>query len=96
MKYLFIFSQKLQIDNRSVCLNMQHPAINVYQNSDNRWISTKFIVDQSSTTLSAISTLLQRGAMKDIIDFDNHFDNTENDWTNSDFNIDLKKLLAMY
>lgn len=55
-----------------------------------------FTLEQSDSTLDAVSALLQRGAMKDVVDFDNHLDNPENDWTNEFLNRDLKQIMAMY
>lgn len=72
------------------------PALHLWQNNDGRWATTKFSLEQSADTLDAVKTLLERGAMKEIYDFDNHLDNIQNDWTNKHLNIDLNKLLAMY
>uniref|UniRef100_A0A1L8DCR4 MPN domain-containing protein n=1 Tax=Nyssomyia neivai TaxID=330878 RepID=A0A1L8DCR4_9DIPT len=84
------------IDNRAVCLNMDRSAVRLWQNGDNRWTKVAGKLSQGSTTLSAVSTLLQRGAMKDLVDFDNYLDNTENDWFNAHLNRDLNQILAMY
>uniref|UniRef100_A0A1B0C8G1 MPN domain-containing protein n=3 Tax=Lutzomyia longipalpis TaxID=7200 RepID=A0A1B0C8G1_LUTLO len=84
------------IDNRAVCLNMDRSAVRLWQNAENRWTKVAGKLSQGSTTLSAVSTLLQRGAMKDLVDFDNYLDNTENDWLNAHLNRDLNQILAMY
>uniref|UniRef100_A0A6B2E9G7 MPN domain-containing protein n=1 Tax=Phlebotomus kandelakii TaxID=1109342 RepID=A0A6B2E9G7_9DIPT len=84
------------IDNRAVCLNMERSAVKLWQNVDNRWTKVAAKLSQGDVTLSAVSTLLQRGAMKDLVDFDNYLDNTENDWLNSHLNRDLNQILAMY
>lgn len=86
----------MQIDNRAVCLNMERSAIKLWQNVDNRWTKVTGKLSQNDVTLSAVSTLLQRGAMKDLVDFDNYLDNTENDWLNLHLNRDLNQILAMY
>lgn len=77
-------------------LNMDRPAIKVWQNVDSRWTKATFSVDLCESTLEAVSSLLQKGAMKDLNDFDNYLDNVENDWLNGHLNRDLKQLLAMY
>jgi ER membrane protein complex subunit 8/9 len=46
--------------------------------------------------LDAVSSLLQRGAMKELNDFDNYLDNTESDWSNEHLNRDLNQILAMH
>lgn len=76
---------------------MDRPAIKVFQSSEGRWSKpTNFSVEQSEDTFEAVSALVQKGAMKDLYDFDNHLDNAENDWSNSHLNRDLQQLLAMY
>lgn len=80
---------------------MKKPAINVWQASatetTSRWTKTDaFRLEQSDDTLDAVSKLVQRGAAKDLQDFDNHLDNVANDWSNEHLNRDLKQLLAMY
>lgn len=81
---------------------MSKPAINVWQaaatdNPTSRWQKNDaFRLEQSDDTLDAVSKLVQRGAAKDLQDFDNHLDNVANDWTNEHLNRDLKQLLAMY
>lgn len=77
-------------------LIMERPAIKVWQNIESRWTKTAFALDQSQNTLETVSALVQRGAMKDLYDFDNHLDNIENDWINEHLNRDLQQLLAMY
>lgn len=77
-------------------LSMDRPAIKVWQNVDSRWVKSNFSVDLCDSTLEAVSSLLQKGAMKDLNDFDNYLDNVENDWLNGHLNRDLKQLLAMY
>lgn len=84
------------IDNKILTLNHSKPAISVYRHSDNRWTHGTFSLENSKVTLEAVSALLKKGAMKDIVDFDNHLDNPEIDWTNSSLNHDLGQLLAMY
>lgn len=84
------------IDNRHLSLDQTKPALSVYKHSDNRWSQGTFTLENSKITLEAVSSLLKKGAMKDIVDFDNHLDNPENDWTNSSLNHDLNQLLAMY
>ncbi|KAJ6646330.1 ER membrane protein complex subunit 8/9 like [Pseudolycoriella hygida] len=86
----------VMVDNKAMSLNMERPAIKAWQNADSRWVKTNFSVDSCDSTLEAVSALLQKGAMKDINDFDNYLDNVENDWLNEHLNRDLKQLLAMY
>lgn len=83
---------------------MKKPAINLWQASTStateasaRWSKTDtFRIDQVDDTLDAVSKLVQKGAAKDLYDFDNHLDNVANDWTNAHLNRDLQQLLAMY
>ncbi|XP_058443711.1 ER membrane protein complex subunit 8/9 homolog [Malaya genurostris] len=85
------------IDNRAVSINMRYPAVKVWQHRDSRWTKVqRSTVDDSKNTFDAVSSLLQRGAMKELIDFDNYLDNTENDWSNAHLNHDLPQLLSMY
>ncbi|GAB0094004.1 ER membrane protein complex subunit 8/9 homolog [Sergentomyia squamirostris] len=84
------------LDNRAMGLNMDRSAVKLWQSVDNRWVKVAGKLSQGEATLSAVSTLLQRGAMKDLSDFDNYLDNTENDWFNSHLNRDLNQILAMY
>lgn len=83
------------IDNEKLN-NGTTPALHIWQNKDNHWVPSTFKVDQTSETLDAVSLLIERGAMKDLYDFDNHLDNVKNDWTNAHLNRDLQQLLAMY
>lgn len=71
-------------------------ALNIWQNKENHWLPTSFTLNQINETLDAVDLLIERGAMKDLYDFDNHLDNIKNDWTNVHLNRDLTQLLAMY
>ncbi|XP_058056956.1 ER membrane protein complex subunit 8/9 homolog [Anopheles bellator] len=84
------------IDNTAVTINMQYPALRMWQHRDNRWVKARCLVDNERVTLDAVSRLLQRGAAKELNDFDNYLDNTQNDWDNVHLNVDLKQILAMY
>lgn len=86
------------VDNKLMTLGQEIPAIKVFggNNESGRWSKADFKLLQSETTLQAVSALLKRGAMKDVVDFDNHLDNPENDWTNQFLNRDLKQIMAMY
>lgn len=75
---------------------MKQAAMNAWQSSEGKWAKTKLTVSESRQTLEAVSLLLQRGAMKEIFDYDNHLDNVENDWTNQHLNVDLKQILSMH
>lgn len=72
------------------------PALSVSQNKEGHWVSTSYTLNQINDTLDAVELLIERGAMKDLYDFDNHLDNIKNDWTNAHLNRDLQQLLAMY
>lgn len=72
------------------------PALSVSQNKEGHWAQTSFTLNQINDTLDAVELLIERGAMKDLYDFDNHLDNVKNDWTNAHLNRDLQTLLAMY
>jgi hypothetical protein len=75
---------------------MKQPGMNVWNSTEGRWTKGKLTVNDSRQTLDAVSLLLQRGAMKEIFDFDNHLDNLESDWSNQHLNVDLKKILSMH
>lgn len=72
------------------------PALSVYQSKETHWMSTSYTLNQINETLDAVELLIERGAMKDLYDFDNHLDNTKLDWSNAHLNRDLPQLLAMY
>lgn len=83
------------MDNKSICMEMKHSGLKVWQSIDGKWTKSKHSLNDSRRTLDAVSLLLQRGAMKEIYDFDNYLDNIENDWTNQHLNVDLKQILSM-
>lgn len=73
------------------------PALNIWQHKENQgWVQSTCEVDNLEQTLDAVDLLIERGAMKDLQDYDNHLDDLKNDWTNEHFNQDLQKLLSMY
>ncbi|XP_055525641.1 ER membrane protein complex subunit 8/9 homolog [Wyeomyia smithii] len=85
------------IDNRAVSINMCYPAVRVWQHRESRWNKVpRCTVEDAKNTFDAVSGLLQRGAMKELNDFDNYLDNTENDWNNEHLNRDLPQILSMY
>lgn len=86
------------VDNKLVTLEHNRCALQVYgySNDSSRWSKAKYWLTQSSQTLEGVSLLLKRGAMRDVIDFDNHLDNPENDWTNQFLNQSLKDLQKLY
>lgn len=84
------------LDNTLIGSESKEAALNIWQNKDNHWVQSSYTVNSLGETLDAVKLLIQRGAAKDIHDFDNHLDNLKNDWTNAHFNHDLQKLLAMY
>lgn len=86
----------LQLDNKSICTDMKQPGLRCYQSNESRWVSAKFNLHDSRHTLDAISLLLQRGAMREIYDFDNYLDDVEKDWSNQHLNLDLKQILSMH
>lgn len=76
---------------------MEYPALKVWQNIDSKWAKVpNYKLSDSKNTLEAVSLLIQRGAMKELYDFDNYLDNTDNDWHNEHLNKDLNKILAMH
>lgn len=83
------------MDNKSICMEMKHSGLKFWQSNDGKWVKGKHSLSDSRNTLDAVSLLLQRGAMKEIYDFDNYLDNIENDWTNQHLNVDLKQILSM-
>lgn len=84
------------LDNTLIGDKSNGAALNIWQNKDNHWVQSTYTVASLTETLDAVDLLLERGAAKDLHDFDNHLDNLKNDWTNAHFNHDLQKLLAMY
>lgn len=85
------------IDNSLVCQFAEKPAIKLYSCTESgKWSKDSFTLSQKQTTLEVIADLIKRGAMKHIVDFDNHLDCPELDWTNQHLNKDLKQILAMY
>ncbi|XP_036326141.1 ER membrane protein complex subunit 8/9 homolog [Rhagoletis pomonella] len=86
------------VDNKLMRLNQTQAALKVFSSSGEtgRWNKANFSLSQSKATLQTVSELLQRGAMREIVDFDNHLDNPENDWTNQHYNHNLKQLMTMY
>lgn len=61
------------------------------------WQRTETVhIEQSVSTLDAVSSLVQKSAARDLQDFDNYLDNVQNDWRNGQLNRDLPQLLAMY
>lgn len=65
------------VDNRLVTMDMRQPALKLWQSSDNKWVQGKCNLHDSKETLEAVSSLMQEGAMKALVDFDNHLDNPE-------------------
>ncbi|XP_053954879.1 ER membrane protein complex subunit 8/9 homolog [Anastrepha ludens] len=86
------------VDNKLMSLNQSEAALKVFScnGEATRWTKANFTLSQTKATLQTVSELLQRGAMREVVDFDNHLDNPENDWTNQHYNRDLKQLMAMY
>jgi len=83
------------VDNKAVTMEMQYPALKLFQTVDSKWTKIKYNLHSSQFTLDAVSHLLGQGAMKQLIDFDNYLDNPENDWTNAELNRNLDKILDM-
>lgn len=77
-------------------LGGKDPAINIWQNKESHWVPTTFTLNQKDETLDAVDLLVERGAMKDLHDFDNHLDDIKNDWANVHLNHDLQQLLAIF
>lgn len=73
----------------------KNSGLRVWQSCDGKWIKGKLIISDSKNTLEAVSSLLQRGAMKEIYDFDNFLDSAEENpiWG---LNLDLNKILSMH
>ncbi|XP_039963660.1 ER membrane protein complex subunit 8/9 homolog [Bactrocera neohumeralis] len=86
------------VDNKLMRLNHTQAALKVFSSSGEsaRWSKASYTLAQQKITLQTVSELLQRGAMREVVDFDNHLDNPANDWTNQHYNRDLKQLMAMY
>ncbi|XP_043641523.1 ER membrane protein complex subunit 8/9 homolog [Drosophila teissieri] len=87
------------VDNKLMTLQHDRAAIQVYNctgDSGARWSKAKFTLAQSSDTLEGVSLLLKRGAMRDLVDFDNHLDNPDKNWTNDFLNQPLNDLQKLY
>lgn len=76
-------------------MNMQNPALKLWQNNDSKWQRVKYGIHDQERTIEAVSLLLQQGAMKQIMDFDNYLDDPKLDWSNVALIKDLEKILAM-
>uniref|UniRef100_A0A8D8LG17 ER membrane protein complex subunit 8/9 homolog n=1 Tax=Cacopsylla melanoneura TaxID=428564 RepID=A0A8D8LG17_9HEMI len=75
------------LDNKKITQTMQEPALLVAHNSDGKWKPVnKNSVSVDDTTLSSVSTLIQKNMSQYLVDFDNHLDNLSQDWTNSSLN----------
>ena len=73
------------------------PALNLWVRTDGRWETQRDVqLEAKKETLEATASLLERGASKELADFDNYLDNTECDWRNQHLNGDLNRLLSMY
>lgn len=84
------------LDNATLTAKEFGPALHLWQSIENRWTPANFSMEQCDETLDAVNLLVQRGAMKDVTDFDNHLDNVKLDWANEHLNRDIEQLLAMY
>lgn len=86
------------VDNKLVTLEHNRSALQVYSYSteSSRWAKAKHTLLHTAQTLEGVSILLKRGAMRELIDFDTHLDNPENDWTNLFFSQSLKDLQQFY
>lgn len=76
-------------------MNMEYPAVKFWQFNDSKWQKTKYTIHDQERTIEAVSLLLQQGAMKQIVDFDNYLDDPKIDWSNVGLIKDLEKILAM-
>ncbi|XP_063704346.1 ER membrane protein complex subunit 8/9 homolog [Culicoides brevitarsis] len=65
------------VDNRLVSMDMRQPALRLWQWNETKWGVAKYSLHDQEETLGAVSSLLQDGAMKELVDFDNHLDNPE-------------------
>lgn len=92
----FVNACFIVLDNTLIVDKESNSAINLWQISNGNWTPAKFKVERTKETLEAVSSLVKRGAMKDIFDFDNHLDNVNIDWSNKHLNRDIEQLLAMY
>lgn len=93
----FVIEIQFQIDNHLVSRIADRPALNLWQHSEGRWASRGEIqLEAKKATIEATASLLERGAPKELSDFDNYLDNTECDWRNQHLNRDLNLLLSMY
>lgn len=74
---------------------MERPALKLWQFNESKWQTTKYSIHDQERTIEAVSLLLQQGAMKQIVDFDNYLDDPKIDWSNLELIKDLDKILAM-
>ncbi|XP_014277160.1 ER membrane protein complex subunit 8 [Halyomorpha halys] len=80
------------VDNRRLTLIMDEPAIKVMQMVEGKWkpVDTSNVILEENC-LDAVSTLLQKRAFNDLIDFDNHLDDLSKDWRNPELNERIEK-----
>lgn len=77
--------------------SVEQPALHFWSLTDGRWQAVeRYSVQQQKNTLEATAALVERGASKELMDFDNYLDNTESDWENEHLNRDLNQILALY
>lgn len=83
------------LDNRGLTMNMKHPTVKVWQWLENKWTKGKYNIHDQSQTIEAVNLMLQKGVMKQLLDFDNHLDHPEQPWPNDELDTALESILAM-
>lgn len=81
-----------QVDNRKLSLNLDEIALKVAQYSDGKYrpIDTQKVCLSPNSTLDICSRLLETGAEKSLVDFDNHLDDVSLDWMNHEVNWEIE------
>ncbi|KAL3860393.1 hypothetical protein ACJMK2_010518 [Sinanodonta woodiana] len=80
------------IENNKVSLESQSEVYKAYVYKDPNWVK----YDQRTVEEEAVSitnSLLQDGAHRELIDFDNHLDDVSNDWRNLTVNENIKRCI---
>nr|CAG4646530.1 EOG090X0C9C [Macrothrix elegans] len=81
------------INNRELSKQMNQTAVCFYQYSDGRWKlrdkENLRLLPNTEAALSSVSALICQKLYKELVDFDDHFDDISQDW----LNVSLKEII---
>lgn len=83
------------MDNSDLSLHLERIALKAAQYSDGKYrvIDAQKIELIPKHTLEACSSLLDKLAYVNLVDFDNHLDDISQDWMNPDLNKEIDSVL---